>query len=177
MTESVGEWLRFGWVRRRVPACIVLPQSQVGGRVNTMRTKLFGIVITVCFSMGTLWGQLTDQTQAPNTAKVGIAKSLPDEVGAGRGDANSWNSSIFVIQRDPFRSVRRGRQLFQRKFTRLQGQGSNEGDGVGELNSNGAIGAGLADSSAAGHGRPRGAAGSGGDVATRPDSRDAPHLF
>src|SRR5262249_47082590 len=27
------------------------------------------------------------------------------------------------------------------------------------------------------HGRPRGAAGSGGDVVTRPDSRDAPHLF
>src|SRR6185369_11591021 len=27
------------------------------------------------------------------------------------------------------------------------------------------------------HGRPRGAAGAGGDVATRPDSRDAPHLF
>src|SRR5207253_669686 len=39
------------------------------------------------------------------------------------------------------------------------------------------IGAGLADSCAACHGRPRGAAGSGGDVATRPDSRDAPHLF
>jgi hypothetical protein len=121
--------------------------------------------------------QLTDQTQAPNIAKVGIAKSLPDEVGAGRGDANSWNSSIFIIQRDPFRSIRRGRQLFQRKFTRLQGQGSNEGDGVGDLNSNGAIGAGLADSCAACHGRPHGAAGSGGDVATRPDSRDAPHLF
>src|SRR5262249_11186486 len=33
------------------------------------------------------------------------------------------------------------------------------------------------DSCAACHGRPRGAAGFGGDVATRPDSRDAPHLF
>jgi hypothetical protein len=61
--------------------------------------------------------QLTDQTQAPNTAKVGIAKSLQDETGAGRGDINTWNSSIFIIQRDPFRSIRRGRQLFQRKFT------------------------------------------------------------
>jgi len=40
-----------------------------------------------------------------------------------------------------------------------------------------AIGAGLTDSCAACHGRPRGAAGFGGDVATRPDSRDAPHLF
>src|SRR5436305_4070835 len=135
------------------------------------------ITIISLFFPTLMHAQLTDQTQAPNAAKVGIAKSLQDETGAGRGDANSWNSSIFIIQRDPFRSVRRGRQLFQRKFTRLQGQGSNEGDGVGDLNSNGAIGAGLADSCAACHGRPRGAAGSGGDVATRPDSRDAPHLF
>ena len=142
-----------------------------------MFSRVLGSALLACIWSCAAWAQLTDQTQAPNTAKVGIAKSLPDEVGAGRGDANSWNSSIFIIQRDPFRSVRRGRQLFQRKFTRLQGQGSNEGDGVGDLNSNGAIGAGLADSCAACHGRPRGSAGSGGDVATRPDSRDAPHLF
>ena len=142
-----------------------------------MFSRVLGSALLGCIWCCAAWGQLTDQTQAPNTAKVGIAKSLPDEVGAGRGDATSWSSSIFIIQRDPFRSVRRGRQLFQRKFTRLQGQGSNEGDGVGDLNSNGAIGAGLADSCAACHGRPRGAAGAGGDVATRPDSRDAPHLF
>ena len=35
----------------------------------------------------------------------------------------------------------------------------------------------MTDSCAACHGRPRGSAGVGGDVATRPDSRDAPHLF
>src|SRR5580765_6310847 len=40
-----------------------------------------------------------------------------------------------------------------------------------------AFGAGLTDSCAACHGRPRGSAGFGGDVATRPDSRNAPHLF
>jgi hypothetical protein len=39
------------------------------------------------------------------------------------------------------------------------------------------IGAGLADSCATCHGRPRGSAGFGGNVVTRPDSRDAPHLF
>src|SRR5436190_3698024 len=142
-----------------------------------MSFRSLWLALLGCIWCSAAWGQLTDQTQAPNTAKAGITKSLQDEVGAGRGDANSWNSSIFIIQRDPFRSIRRGRQLFQRKFTRLQGQGSNEGDGVGDLNSNGAIGAGLADSCAACHGRPRGAAGSGGHVATRPDSRDAPHLF
>jgi len=73
--------------------------------------------------------------------------------------------------------VRRGRQLFQRKFTRLQGQGANKGDGAGGLDTNGAIGAGLADSCALCHGRPRGSGEVGGNVATRPDSRDAPHLF
>lgn len=133
--------------------------------------------VLLCLCGVASWAQLTDRTQAPSTANAGIAKSLQDETGSGRGEANSWNSSIFIIERDPFRSVRRGRQLFQRKFTRLQGQGANEGDGVGELNSNGALGAGLSDSCALCHGRPRGSAGSGGNVATRPDSRDAPHLF
>ena len=126
---------------------------------------------------GLVWAQLTDQTQAPNNAKVGIAKSLQEEIGAGRGDIMTPDSSIFIINRDPYRSVRRGRQIFQRKFTRKQGQGPAEGDGVGDLNTDNAIGAGLADSCAACHGRPKGSAGSGGDVATRPDSRDAPHLF
>src|SRR5215475_2747566 len=143
-----------------------------------MKSILRSVIILAGCALSTpAWGQLTDQTQAPNNAKVGIAKSLQDEAGAGRGDANTWNSSVFVIQRDPFRSIRRGRQLFQRKFTHLQGQGANEGDGVGDLNTNGAIGAGLADSCALCHGRPRGSAGIGGNVATRPDSRDAPHLF
>jgi len=136
------------------------------------------VVVAVCFlTSGVLSAQLTDQTQAPNTAKAGIAKSLEEEIGAGRGDAMTWNSSIFIIRRDPYRSIRRGRQLFQRKFTRLQGQGPNVGDGIGDLNTNGAIGAGLADSCALCHGRPRGSAGAGGNVPTRPDSRDAPHLF
>jgi hypothetical protein len=121
--------------------------------------------------------QMIDNTQAPNTAKAGINKSLMDEVGAGRGDVLTPNSSIYVINRDPFRSIRRGRQLFQRKFTRVQGQGANEGDGSGDINTDIAIGAGLSDSCALCHGRPRGSAGAGGNVVTRPDSRDAGHLF
>src|SRR6476661_2554172 len=121
--------------------------------------------------------QMIDNTQAPNTAKAGINKSLSDEVGAGRGDVLTPGSSIYIINRDPFRSIRRGRQLFQRKFTQAQGLGPNEGDGVGNINTDIAIGAGLSDSCAGCHGRPRGSAGAGGDVATRPDSRDAPHLF
>jgi hypothetical protein len=124
-----------------------------------------------------VFGQLRDRTQVPNIANEGIAKSLEQQIGAGRGSVNTPGSSLFIINRDPFRAVRRGRQIFQRKFTRLQGQGPLEGDGFGDINTNLALGAGLADSCAACHGRPRGSAGSGGDVVTRPDSRDAPHLF
>jgi len=120
---------------------------------------------------------MTDNTQAKNTAEAGINKSLADEIAAGRGNLTTPGSSIYIIKRDPFRSIRRGRQLFQRKFTRAQGQGPNEGDGVGDLNTDIAIGAGLADSCALCHGRPRGSAGAGGNVVTRPDSRDASHLF
>ncbi len=121
--------------------------------------------------------QLVDRTKAPNVANEGIAKSLAQQIGADRGDWMTPNSSSFIIARDPFRAVRRGRQLFQRKFTQEEGQGPMAGDGRGDVNVNLAIGAGLADSCAACHGRPRGSAGAGGDVATRPDSRDAPHLF
>src|SRR5215472_10939750 len=136
-----------------------------------------GAALLVCLSPALVVRQLTDRTQAPNTANAGIAKSLQEEIGPGRGDVMTPGSSIYIIERDPFRSVRRGRQLFQRKFTHVQGQGPNEGDGVGDLNTDGAIGAGLSDSCALCHGRPKGSAGVGGNVTTRPDSRDAPHLF
>jgi Di-haem oxidoreductase, putative peroxidase len=121
--------------------------------------------------------QLIDNTQATNPINAGINKSLPEEIGAGRGNVNTVGSSAYIIARDPFRSIRRGRQLFQRKFTNLQGQGPNEKDGVGDIALDKAIGAGLSDSCSSCHGRPRGSAGSGGDVVTRPDSRDSPHLF
>jgi hypothetical protein len=121
--------------------------------------------------------QMIDNTQAPNTAKAGINKSLLDEIGAGRGDVMTPASSVFLINRDPFRSIRRGRQLFQRKFAHTQGQGTAEGDGFGDINTDLAIGAGLSDSCALCHGRPRGSGGVGGNVVTRPDSRDAGHLF
>jgi len=121
-----------------------------GRAMNAVRycpnSRIWGSTVLLFLWSVASWAQLTDRTQAPNTAKAGIAKSLEDEVGPGRGDANNWNSSIFIIQRDPFRSIRRGRQLFQRKFTRMQGQGANDGDGLGDLNTNGALGAGRSDS-------------------------------
>jgi len=48
---------------------------------------------------------------------------------------------------------------------------------TGDITLSRALGAGLSDSCASCHGRPRGSAGFGGDVTTFPDSRDSPHLF
>jgi hypothetical protein len=134
---------------------------------------LIGIVLFVTLGHA----QLIDNTLSPNAVNGGVAKSLAEQAGMGRGHKTMPDSSMFMIQRDPFRSIRRGRQLFQRKFTRQDGQGPLKADGSGDVETDLIIGAGLADSCAACHGRPRGAAGFGGDVATRPDSRDAPHLF
>jgi len=148
--------------------------------MNIKKTKLtasIAFVAAMLLSSIPVLAQLIDKTKAPNIANEGINKSLAQQIGAGRGDWMTLNSSSFIIARDPFRSIRRGRQLFQRKFTRVEGQGPVMNDGFGDVNTNLAIGAGLSDSCASCHGRPRGAAGAGGDVATRPDSRDAPHLF
>jgi hypothetical protein len=107
-----------------------------------------------------------------------IAKSLEEQIGAGHGDEITYGSSVYLIKRDPARSIRRGRQLFQRKFTADQGMGPRVNfDATGDIRATRALGAGLVDSCAGCHGRPRGSAGFGGDVVTRPDSRDAPHLF
>src|SRR5258705_13475848 len=116
----------------------------------------------------TAWAQMTDRTQNPNVANFGIAKSLTQEIGAGAGDWMTPDSSSFIIARDPFRAIRRGRQLFQRKFLRTQGTGPNIDDGAADINTALAIGAGGADSCAACHGRPRGSAGWGCGGVTSP---------
>jgi len=142
------------------------------------KTQLcFQMAFVVSITAITAFGQLIDKTKAPNAANDGINKSLTDEIGAGRGDVMTPNSSAYIIARDPFRAIRRGRQIFQRKFQRLDGEAPYLRNGVGDIANDIGIGAGSTDSCAACHGRPRGSAGSGGDVVTRPDSRDAPHLF
>jgi Di-haem oxidoreductase, putative peroxidase len=139
------------------------------------KLKVAGVVLAL--ASADAFAQLVDRTQSPNPENEGIAKTLGEQVAAGVGNVNTPNSSIFIIKRDPARSIRRGRQLFQRKFTEWQGLGPRTGDGTGDIAADNSIGAGVADSCAGCHGRPRGSAGHGGDVATRPDSRDAPHLF
>jgi Di-haem oxidoreductase, putative peroxidase len=152
--------------------------------LNTRETRLlvgivvmFACILLLCWLAPVSRAQLPDKTVTPNAAGAGISKSFSQQIGAGRGDIMTPDTSLFIINRDPFRAIRRGRQLFQRKYTRLQGFGPLFGDGVGNIERDLAIGAGLVDSCAGCHGRPRGAAGAGGDVVTRPDSRDAPHLF
>ncbi|MEP7041598.1 MAG: di-heme oxidoredictase family protein [Dokdonella sp.] len=127
----------------------------------------------------TTQAQLTDVTQTtPHIAGGAIGKSLQQQIGTGRGDDTTPSSSLYLIARDPARAVRRGRQVFQRKFTLEQGIGPRVNfDSSGDIMANAALGAGFSDSCASCHGRPRGAAGFGGDVVTRPDSRNAPHLF
>jgi hypothetical protein len=136
------------------------------------RTTIYAAAGLTLLSCRISDAQLIDNTQASNNAKAGINKSLQEEVGGGRGDLMTPNSSVYIINRDPFRAIRRGRQIFQRKFTQLHWQGPNDSDGVGDL-SRRWIGGQLRLC----HGRPGRSAGSGGSVSTRPDSRDAPHLF
>ncbi len=62
----------------------------------------------------------------------------------------------------------------------MQGLGPLVNDGFGSIDTEAALGAGLVDSCSGYHGRPKGSAGHGGhggEGGTRPDSRDAPHLF
>ncbi|MGH8174637.1 MAG: di-heme oxidoredictase family protein, partial [Steroidobacter sp.] len=145
--------------------------------MSTTTYRACALLIVAPLFASTAHAQLTDQTQTPNIEGAGIFKSLDQQIGAGVGDLMTPNSSAYIIARDPARSIRRGRQLFQRKFTTGQGFGPRTQDGIGDIDQVGAIGAGLIESCAGCHGRPRGAAGFGGDVVTRPDSRDAPHLF
>ena len=142
-----------------------------------MTRLIAAVCVAGALASTSLVAQLIDRNMAPNAAGEGISMSLDEQIGMGRGDWFTEDSSSFIINRDPFRSIRRGRQLFQRKFPVSRGQGPLAGDGVGNIELTRIIGAGLADSCATCHGRPRGAAGFGGDVVTRPDSRDAPHLF
>ena len=89
-----------------------------------------------------------------------IGKPLRDQVGPGQGDVNTQYSSIYLIKRDPARAIRRGRQLFQRKWSLEEGLGPRlNAFSRGDITKHRALGAGLSDSCAACHGRPRGSAG------------------
>ena len=149
----------------------------MSGRRGTIRPVAGALFLGLALIPGAVFAQMTDTTQTPNSAEEGIKKTLEQEIGLGRGSVSTPGTSLYVIHRDPFRAIKRGRQLFQRKFTVRQGFGPRTDDGVGDIEADASLGAGLVDSCAGCHGRPRGSAGAGGNVFTRPDSRDAPHLF
>ena len=83
-----------------------------------------GINVGLIFPTSIVKAELTDATQTfPHVPGSAIAKSLEEQVGEGQGNEVTPGSSIYLIKRDPARSIRRGRQLFQRKFTADQGIG------------------------------------------------------
>jgi hypothetical protein len=99
---------------------------------------------TMAMWAGSASAQLRDVFQAPNPINEGIHKTFSAEIGAGRGDIFTPGSSLFIIARDPFRAVRRGRQVFQRKFLLREGLWDERREGA--IAANPEIGAGLADS-------------------------------
>src|ERR1044072_9485821 len=110
--------------------------------MKPVRLKLTVIFLSIVTLAMLLWqhdsalAQLNDRTQNPNAANFGISKSLTEQIRAGTGNWTTPDSSSFIIARDPFRAIRRGRQLFQRKFLRSQGHGPVSNDGLGDINTN-----------------------------------------
>src|SRR5262245_63424337 len=118
------------------------------------------IAVSLCAALMPVVGtaQLTDISQTGPTVPGGaIQKSLEQQIGVGRGDIDTPQSSLYTIARDPARAVRRGRQIFQRKWTIEQGFGPRVNfDSTGSIATDLSLGAGLVDSCAGCHGRPRG---------------------
>src|SRR6187399_2445292 len=73
--------------------------------------------------------QEVDRVSGPNQVGVGAAKGIVDQLGAGPGDENLFPSARYIIARDPARAIRRGRNLFQRKFKHSEGNGPRTRDG------------------------------------------------
>lgn len=158
--------------------------------MKKLHARTLGFAVTAGAVTAALPGtaQLRDVVQNPDI--VGVPGHPGDSAGIGisyeaqqgsspndHGTVDLIGSSRFIVSRDPARAIRRGRQIFQRKFTVAQGVGPLTNDGIGSSGADVSRSAGFSDSCAGCHGRPRGSAGFGGDVVTRPDSRDAPHLF
>jgi len=120
-------------------------------KANLFKAKValvFVFFVIAAYCVGPVgYAQLIDRTKNPNAINAGIAKSLAQQIGTGRGDMMTLDSSMYIIKRDPFRSIRRGRQLFQRKFLRSQGAGPIADDLIlgGNIETTLKIGAGLSD--------------------------------
>src|SRR4029450_12859646 len=89
---------------------------------------ILGLITALLLMSIPAGAQLTDITQTPNSENAGIQKSLAEQIGPGRGALRAPDCSLFIIGRDPFRAIRRGRQVFQRKFMVAQGFGPRIND-------------------------------------------------
>ena len=70
--------------------------------VKQLLSSFLLVVLLVC---GVASAQESDITQTPNAIDAGIQKSLEEQIGAGRGDRFTPDSSRFLIARDPFRAI------------------------------------------------------------------------
>src|SRR5262245_34738763 len=100
--------------------------SRRGAPMHPFKPILICAAAFVLAASTKIVGQLVDKNKAPSTSGDGISRPLtgapyPSQIGDGRSGTDP-NTSLNVIAFDPFRAIRRGRQLFQRKFTRLEGQ-------------------------------------------------------
>jgi Di-haem oxidoreductase, putative peroxidase len=183
MIEHAHDLILFTCPLRRVLKSLIRFDAPAVRRLLTAKAAA-AAALALMLTTGLVTAQESDIARTPNNGGFGIQKSLEEQIGSGRGDILTPESSRYLIARDPFRAIARGRQIFQRKFSFSEGLGPRTDDGVGNIGEGeddtlfdtGRV-AGLADSCAGCHGRPRGSAGHGGNVFTRPDSRDAPHLF
>lgn len=62
---------------------------------NQFNSRMWCLAVLVSLSGSRGWAHLTESHTVPNAAKASIAKSLQNEIGGGRGDANVWNTSLF----------------------------------------------------------------------------------
>jgi hypothetical protein len=158
-------WTMIASLRSALLSTGTVRQARRSVVMRTHRRAFVSLATLGCSFLiaGASNAQLSAQTQTPNAAMEGMFKSVEEETGACQGDVNMPDSSIFIIQRDPFRSIRRDRQIFQRKFRVAQAFAPGTGDGFGtpgndpDIFEDASVVAGLADSCVACHGRPRGA--------------------
>ena len=149
-----------------------------------MKLRVYRIAVAVGLvtvaSADTAQAQMRDTLEkiSGNAVNEGIHKNIGGQIGAGRGN-NLTPELIHLhhparsVPRDPARAADLPAQV-----PADAGLQRPRHDGSGNIARRRVASAPVSSIRCAGcHGRPRGSAGHGGDVFTRPDSRDAPHLF
>jgi hypothetical protein len=106
---------------------IMTPHSNTAAHGRCQGTRSTGVaaLVAATFAVGLVAladvarSQESDIVRTPNNAGAGIQKSLEEQIGHGRGDIFMPGSSRFLIARDPFRAIARGRQIFSAQVQHL----------------------------------------------------------